>query len=146
MRLPAGIKHAVQMGANEVLLEWVDCAADDPEGALESLGASYQEAVTPDMFSEDEVRALIADLAAWDDGSLDGSHRSRVRRFETLMCNAGIDFARGLIAQATGMCEVPPSVAPYMGELTALVDVVKQAVEAGTFDDIDFDIEAAIWR
>src|SRR5438093_5045835 len=99
MNLPNGIKHAVQMGANEVFLEWLDVRGDDPEEALASLGASYQEVTTPEMFTEDQARELVADLAAWDDGGVDPSHAARVRRFETLMCNAGIDLARGMIAE-----------------------------------------------
>lgn len=145
MNLPAGIKHAVEMGANEVFLEWIELQADDPEGALEGLGASYQDVITPDMFTEDEVHGFVSDLAAWDDGSLDPTHRARVRRFHALVCNAGIDVARGLIAEATGTGDVPERVRPYVTELAPLIEELKRAVAVGTFDDSDFDIRAAIW-
>ena len=145
MDLPVGLKHAALMGANEVFLEWVDVHADDPEAALAGLGASYQDVITPDMFTEDEVRGFIDDLAPWDDGSIDPTHKARVRRFHTLLCNAGIDIARALIAEATGAGEVPERVLPFVTELAPLVEELKCAMDVGTFDDSDFDLRAAIF-
>ena len=145
MNLPDGIKHAVVMGANEAFNEWLFSAQDDPAGALETLGSSYQEVTTPDMFSEDDARRFVADLAAWDDGSVDASHDARVRRFEILMCNAGIDFARGLIAQAATVGAVPDRVKPYVSELAPLVAELKKAIAEGSFDDAAFDLNAAVW-
>ena len=145
MNLPDGLKHAVQMGADEVFLEWLDLSRDDPEGALASLGASYQEVFRPDRFPEDDVVRWVEDLAAWDDGAGFSSHAARVRRLEVLICNAGIEFARGMIAQATGEGEIPERVRPYLPELAPLVDALKRAIAAGTFDDSSFDLAAAIW-
>jgi hypothetical protein len=145
MNLPDGIKHAVQMGANEVFYEWIDLHGEDPDGALESLGASYQEITTPDMFNEEQARQLVADLAAWDDGSVDASHAQRVRRFERLMCNAGIEFARGLIAEATGEGAVPDRVKPYLPQLGPLVTALEESLDEGEFDEESFDLKSAIW-
>jgi hypothetical protein len=145
MNLPDGLKHAVKMGADEVFLEWLDLSKDDPEGALESLGASYQEDFRPDRFAEDDVIRWVADLAAWDDGIGHPSHAARVRRLEVLICDAGIEFARGMIAQATGEGEIPQRVRPYLPELTPLIDELKRAIAAGTFNDSSFDLDAAIW-
>lgn len=133
------------MGANEVFLEWLDMQSYDPDEALESLGASYQEVTTPDMFTEDQARQLVADLAAWDDGSVDPSHAARVQRFERLMCNAGIDLARGMIAEATGHGDTPDRAKPYMAELAPLVAALKQAITDGSFDDQAVDLHAMIF-
>lgn len=144
MQLSAGLKHAALMGAKEVFLEWVDVHAEDPEEALAGLGASYQDVITPDMFTEDEVRGFIDDLAAWDDRSIDPTHKARVRRFHTLVCEAGIEIARALIAEATGTGDVPERVQPFVAELAPLIEELKRAIAAGTFSDSDFDLRAAI--
>lgn len=142
---PEGVKQAIHMGANEAFCEWIDRAADDPEGALDSLGATYQEAMTPDALTEDEARRLVADLAAWDDGTVDTSHAARSHRFERLMCKAGIEFAHALIAEATGTGEVPDRVKPYLGELAPMVAELKKAIAAGGYDESAYDITAAIF-
>lgn len=144
--LPVGLKHAVQMGADEVFLEWLDLFRDDHEGALASLGASYQEVFRPERFAEDDVARWIEDLAAWDDD--DGgarSHAARVRRLEVLICEAGIEFARGMIAQATGEGEVPERVRPYLAELAPLVAGLERAIAAGDGEDASIDHSAVIW-
>ena len=122
MNLPEGIKHAVHMGANEAILEWT---CDPTEENLGHLGASYQEiGATGDT----------SDLAAWDDGGAD---------FETLMCRAGIEFARGMIAEAANIGTVPARVQPYMPELAPLVAVLRQALATGDVDEEA--IGKAIW-
>jgi hypothetical protein len=68
-----------------------------------------------------------------------------VRRFETLMCNAGIDIARGLIAEATGEGDVPDRAKPYIAELAPLVAALKQAIADGDFDEAELDLAAIIW-
>jgi hypothetical protein len=139
VNLPEGIKHAVHMGANEAFLEWT---CDPTEENLETLGSSYQEVVDETTISDADATRFIADLAAWDDGSVDDSHAARARRFERLMCNAGIDFARGLIAQAANVGAVPDRVKPYVAELSPLVEQLQRALEG------DFDEEAlheTIW-
>jgi hypothetical protein len=139
MNLPEGIKHAVHMGANEAFLEWT---CDPTEENLETLGSSYQEVVDETTITDEDATRFIADLAAWDDGSVDDSHAARARRFEALMCNAGIDFARGMIAQAANVGSVPDRVKPYLPALAPLVSLLKQALDG------DFDEEAlneTIW-
>ena len=140
MNLPEGIKHAVHMGANEAFLEWT---CDPTEENLETLGSSYQEVVDETTISDADATRFIADLAAWDDGSVDDSHKARARRFETLMCNAGIELARGLIARAANVGAVPERVKPYLGELTPLVELLKQTLDEGDFDEEA--LHEAIW-
>ncbi len=66
-------------------------------------------------------------------------------RFERLMCNAGIDFARGLIVEAAGAGAVHDRVKPYMRELAPLVAELKKAVAAGSFDESAYDLNEAVW-
>lgn len=122
MNLPEGIKHAVHMGANEALLEWT---CDPTEGGLEALGASYQE-----IGADGDT----TDLAAWDD---DGAG------FETLMVRAGIEFARGMIAEAANIGSVPDRVKPYMKELAPLVAMLRDALAGGDLDEEA--LSQAIW-
>lgn len=143
MNLPDGIKHALQMGANEVFYEWLDLQADDPEGALASLGASYQEVVTPEMLTEEQAERYVADLAAWDDGSIDPSHAARVERFVRLHCDAGIELARALIALATDTGDVPARVRSYEPALAPLVALLRTAIADGGFEE--HDLAALIW-
>lgn len=112
MNLPESIKHAVHMGANEAFLEWT---CDPTEENLETLGGSYQS-----IGADGDT----ADLAAWGDGD-----------FETLMVKAGIEFARGIIAQAANIGSVPDRVKPYMTELAPLVAALKTALATGDMDD-----------
>jgi hypothetical protein len=128
MNLPDGIKHAVQLGANEAILEWT---CDPTEAALDTLGASYQ-AIGDDAANAGDAKRYIADLAAWDDGTTTGSPGAK---FEQLMCKAGIEFARGLIAKAAGIGTVPARVKPYMAELAPLVAALAEALGGKEVDE-----------
>ncbi len=128
MNLPDGIKHAVHMGANEAFMEWT---CDPTEDNLEQLGASYQD-IGEDAASDADAARYIADLAAWHDGSIEGSPATT---FEALMCKAGIEFARGLIAEAAKIGTVPARVKPYMRELAPIVAGLKTMLANGDFDE-----------
>jgi hypothetical protein len=128
MNLPDGIKHAVQMGANEAILEWT---CDPTEDGLDALGTSYQ-AIGDDAANAADAKRFIADLAAWDDGTATGSPGAK---FEQVMCKAGIEFARGMIAQAAGIGTVPARVKPYLAELAPIVAALKDLLDGGDFDE-----------
>ena len=128
MNIPDGIKHAVHMGANEAFMEWT---CDPSEDNLEQLGASYQE-IGEDAATEADAARHIADLAAWDDASIEGSGATK---FEALMCKAGIEFARGIIAEAANIGAVPVRVKPYMRELAPLVAGLKKMLASGDLDE-----------
>lgn len=128
MNLPDGIKHAIHMEANQAFLEW---PCDPTEDGLEQLGASYQgvgEGAVPDGDAE----RYIADLAAWNDGTVEGSGATK---FEALTCKAGLEFARGMIARAANVGAVPARVAPHVADHAPLVAALKQTLANGRFDE-----------
>ena len=115
MNLREGIKHAVHMGANEAILDWT---CDPTEKNLQHLGASYQS-----IGAEGDT----AELAPWnDDDTAD---------FETLMVRAGLEFARGMIAEAANIGSVPDRAKPYMAELAPLVAALKDALATGNINE-----------
>ncbi len=128
MNLPDGIKHAIQLGANEAFMEWT---CDPSEDNLEQLGASYQ-GIGEAAASEADAARYIADLASWDDGSVEGSGATK---FEALILKAGIELARGLIAGAANVGTVPDRVKPYMSELAPLVAELKNVLANGNLDE-----------
>jgi len=142
MNLPEGLKQAVAIGAHEVLLEWLPSVIADPQAVLDGndLGSTYQPFLDEGAMPEADAQALLVDLAAWDPGD-DGS-AAVFPRLDASMLHAAIDIARALITLATGAGQVPPAVAPFAHELAPLVDVVKQAVAGGSFDD---DVQSLIW-
>ena len=51
------------------------------------------------------------------------------------MCKAGIEFARGIIAEAANIGAVPVRVKPYMRELAPLVAGLKKMLASGDLDE-----------
>ncbi|MBA3459963.1 MAG: hypothetical protein H0T46_08375 [Deltaproteobacteria bacterium] len=139
MNLPDGIKHAVHMGANEALVEWL--SVDPSEEELESLGSSYQ-SPGDDVVPPDEAKRYIDDLKKWDDGTVASSPGAKLNE---LIYAAGVEFARGIIAEGAKIGKVPTRAKPYMKELAPLVALMKEAMNEGSFDEEAVDLHAIIW-
>jgi hypothetical protein len=147
MQLPHALKEAASIGAAEVLFEWLEAIRDDPAAIIDGdeLGSTFQPYLSPDILPEDDARRLLAELAAWDPGSDDGSHAGVVDRYQQAQLAAGLDIARGLIALACKLDRVPAAVQPYATTLAPLVTVLREAIADDGFDEGSVELDELIW-
>jgi hypothetical protein len=143
MNAPEAVKHAAHMAANEVLIEWLESIAEDPQAVLDGdeLGSTYQNVLSAADMSDADARRMLGELAPWDPGGAG----STVERFEAALFKAGVDIARALIALACDLEGVSDAAKPFAAELQPLVDVLKEALEEGSFDEESLDLHALIW-
>jgi hypothetical protein len=147
MKLPDGLKHAVEIGANEVFVEWLDIVVEDPEAVIDGtdIGSTYQGALSAKDLSEADAKKLLADLAPWSRDGNAKTHAGVLEDLEARLLAAGIEFAHGLIALASDLDRVPERVKPFVGELTPLVEELEQAISDGSFDEGSYDLHGTIW-
>lgn len=142
MNLPEGLKHAVTLGANEVLLEWLPSVIEDPKAVIDGndLGSTYQAFLDESSIQETDAHRMLGELAAWDTA---GPGATVYAQLDATLLRAALEFARGLISLATGVGSVPAAVRPYEAELAPLVATVKQAIADGAYDDED--VQSLVW-
>lgn len=147
MNLPDGLKHAIEIGANEVFVEWLDTVIENPDAVIDGsdIGSTYQGVLSEKDLSEADARKLLADLAPWDRGGHAKTHAGVIEDLEARLLAAGIEFAHGLIALATDLDRVPERVKPFVSELTPLVEELEQAISDGSFDEGAYDLHGTIW-
>ncbi len=132
--LTEGMKHAVAIAANEVLVENLEAIIDDADAFLDGddLGATYQSWIGADTYDAATVDRVLAELSTWappDDGT------PAWQRLGAAVYTSALDVARALVHLATGAGTLPPAVTPHAPSLQHVVDALRQAIAEGGYDD-----------